>query len=62
MTLFEKGDYLFSFDLNDIDIAEEHRKYLGYSWQKRYYVFTVFPFGLSTASYIFTKIVRPLVH
>ena len=38
-----------------IDIAEEHRKYLGFSWQKRYYVFTVLPFGLSTACYIFYK-------
>ena len=66
MTLFEKGDYLFSFDLkagyHHIDIAEEHHKYLGFSWQNRYYVFTVLPFGLSTACYIFTKIVRPLVH
>ena len=66
MNLFEKGDYLFSFDLkagyHHIDIAEEHCKYLGFSWQKRYYVFTVLPFGLSTACYIFTKIVRPLVH
>ena len=59
MTLFEKGDYLFSFDLkagyHHIDIAETHRKYLGFSWQKRYYVFTVLPFGLSTACYIFYK-------
>ena len=49
MTLFEKGDYLFSFDLkagyHHIDFAETHRKYLGFSWQKRYYVFTVLPFG-----------------
>ena len=32
MTLFEKGDYLFSFDLkagyHHIDIAETHRKYI----------------------------------
>ena len=62
MTLFKKGDYLFSVGYHHIDIAEEHRKYLEFSWQKRYYVFTVLPFGLSTACYIFTKIVRPLVH
>ena len=26
-----------------------------------YYVFTVLPFGLSTACYLFTKLMRPLV-
>ena len=40
MTLFERGDYLFSFDLNadwyhHINIAEKHCKDLGFSWQKR---------------------------
>ena len=28
---------------------------------KRYYVFTVLPFGLSTACYVFTKVTRPLL-
>ena len=37
MLLFEKGDFLFSFDLKSgyhhIDIAEAHFKYLGVSWE-----------------------------
>ena len=34
---------------------------IGSTWEGKNYVFTVLPFGLSTACYIFTKIVRPLV-
>ena len=65
MLLLEKNDFLFSFDLKSgyhhVDIASEHWKYLGFSWEDRFYVFTVLPFGLSTACYMFTKLVRPLV-
>jgi hypothetical protein len=65
MLLLEKGDYLFSFDLKSgyhhVDIAKEHWKYLGFSWKNCYFTFTVLPFGLSSACYIFTKLVRPLV-
>ena len=65
MLLMEKGDFLFSFDLKSgyhhIDIAEAHQKFLGFEWGGHYYVFTVLPFGLSTACYIFTKMLRPFV-
>ena len=65
MLLFEKGDFLFSFDLKSgyhhVDIAPVHQKYLGFSWAGSHYLFTVLPFGLSTACYIFTKLLRPLV-
>ena len=65
MLLFEKGDYLFSFDLKSgyhhVDIAEHHCQYLGFAWGGQFYVFTVLPFGLSTACYMFTKLLRPLV-
>ena len=66
---FQQGDYMFSFDLKSgyhhIDIFEEHCKYLCFSWELdgkvRYFSFRVLPFGLSTAPYIFTKTMRPLV-
>ena len=65
MQLFEKGDYLFPFDLkagyHHVDIADIHWKYLGFAWAGKYYVFTVLPFGLSSACYVFTKLLRPLV-
>ena len=55
---------MFSFDLKSgyhVNIAQEHWKYLGFTWKSHYYVFTVLPFGLSSACYIFTKLVRPMV-
>ena len=58
--LFERGDYMFSFDLKSgyhhVDIADVHQKFLGIEWCGVYYVFTVLPFGLSTACYVFTKL------
>ena len=46
-------------------MAPEHQTYLGFSWKingrKKYFVFTVLPFGLSTAPMLFTKNLRPLV-
>ena len=59
--MFEANDFLFKFDLKSgyhhVDIHPEHVKYLGFQWAEkgvtRYYVFTVLPFGLSTACYIF---------
>ena len=67
--LFQPGDYIFSFDLksgyHNIDIFEPHRQFLGFCWDqggtKQFYMFTVLPFGLVTACYAFTKILRPLV-
>jgi hypothetical protein len=67
--LFQKGDFLFVFDLKSayhhIEIFPDHRKYLGFSWvcdgQVKYYVYNVLPFGISTAGYIFTKVLRVLV-
>ena len=65
MLLLKKGDYMFSFDLKSgyhhIDIAQAHHKYLGFAWGEKFYVFTVLPFGLCTACYIFTKVLHPLV-
>ena len=65
MLLFEQGDYLFSFDLKSgyhhVDIADHHCKYLGFAWDGHFYVLTVLPFGLATACYMFTKLLRPLV-
>ena len=65
MLLFDKRDYMFSFDLKSgyhhIDIAKVHHKYLGFSWGDRFFVFIVLPFGLPTACYILTKILCPLM-
>ena len=55
-------DYLFTFDLKSgYHHVEEHCKYLGFPWHGHFYMFTVLPFGLSSACNMFTKLLRPLV-
>ena len=65
MMLFGPSEWMFSFDLKSgyhhIDVAQNHRKYLGFSWDDVFYSFVVLPFGLSSALYVFTKMMRPLV-
>ena len=68
-TYVNKGEFLFSFDLKSgyhhVDIFPPHQTYLGFSWVfngvTKYFYFTVLPFGLTSAPYIFTKLMRPLV-
>ena len=67
--MFQQGDYMFSFDFKSgyhhIDIHRQNWKFLGFSWgqgrEQQFYVFCVLPFGLATACYLFTKLLRPLV-
>ena len=69
LLLFEKGDKAFTFDLKSryhhVDIHQSCWKYLGFRWNiegvETYFVFKVLPFGLSSACYFFTKLLRPLV-
>lgn len=65
------GDLFFTFDLKSgyhhLDIFPEHRQFLSFSWclnnctHPRFFHFTILPFGLSSAPYIFTKLLRPVV-
>ena len=69
LLMFQSGDFMCSFDLKSgyhhIDIHSEHWQYLGFSWalnaSVENYVFCVLSFGLATACYVFTKVMRPLV-
>ena len=70
LDLFQYGGYACSFDLKSgyhhVDIFPSHQRFLGFSWtfpdgRTRYFAFTVLPFGLSSAPYLFTKLMRPLV-
>ena len=62
---FGRDEYLCTFDLKSgyhhVDIHITSQQYLGCEWKGKHYVFTVLPFGLSTACYVFTKLMRPLV-
>lgn len=67
--IFQKGDFLISFDLKSayhhIEIFEHHKQYLGFQWEMKgdikYFVFNVLPFGISSAAFIFTKLIRKVV-
>ena len=68
--LIDKEYYMFKFDLKSayhhIEIYEEHRKFLSFAWSLgdsgvRYFQFCVLPFGLSSAPFIFTKLLKPLI-
>ena len=67
--LFSKGDWFFKFDytsgFHDVEIYPEHTQFLGCSWlvngQLLYFKFTVLPFGLASAPFVFTKIQKALV-
>ncbi len=71
LSYFHKGAYMISFDLKSgyhhIDIHPDHQTFLGFAWKfpncvsYRYFIFTVLPFGLSTAPHIFTKTLKPIV-
>ena len=60
---------MVTFDLKSgyhhFDIAPASQCYLGFSWSingvVRHFEFTVLPFGLKSAPYIFTKALKPLV-
>ena len=68
--IMEPDFYFATFDLKSgyhhISIAPEDQKFLGFSWVfpngvQRYFKFKVLPFGLASACYVFTKLMRPLV-
>lgn len=60
-----RGDYLTKVDLKSaylhIPMAESATRYLAFQWEGRDYVFESLPFGVSTAPWIFSKIMRTVV-
>ena len=61
---FKPDDYMFSVDLekayHHVDMHESTWDYLGFSWLGKTYTFTVMPFGLSPACWVFTKLTNEL--
>ena len=66
--MLNKGDYFTTFDLTSgyhhIEIHPEYRKFLGFEWtfedgSTRCFQFCVLSFGLASACYVFTKVLRP---
>ncbi|CAD6233742.1 GSCOCG00012294001-RA-CDS [Cotesia congregata] len=56
--------FMATLDLKDayylIPIAEEYKKYLKFEFGGKLYQFTCLPFGLNTAPYVFTKLLKPV--
>ena len=65
----KKGNFMIKYDLKSgyhhLDINKNFQKFLGFSWiedeKEKFYVFTVLPFGLSSAPFLFTKMMRQIV-
>ena len=65
INILEKDDYSCSVDLKDayflIPIDVDSRKYLRFVFDGTLFEFTCLPFGLCTSSYIYSKILRPVI-
>lgn len=63
--LMSKGCYMSTTDLKDayflVPIHNSDKKYLRFAWKHNIYEFQVLPFGLNTAPYVFTKILKPVM-
>lgn len=64
-SLCKLKDYIFTVDLKSryhhVDIHSKFWQYLGFEWEGQYYVFCQLPFGLATACFVFTEVLKQLV-
>ena len=62
--LIQKNDYMTSVDLKDayfsVPIHISCQKYLKFTWRSILYSFRCLPFGLKSAPYVFTKLLKPV--
>lgn len=63
--LVEKDWWLTKLDLTDayltVPVDPKDRRYLGFSWEGKFYRFKVLPFGVKSAPRLFTKLMKPLL-
>lgn len=63
--LITQNCYMASIDLKDayflISVNVHQRKYLRFNYHDRLYEFNCLPFGLCTAPYVFTKLLKPVL-
>lgn len=66
LNLLDKGDYMIRLDLKDafllVPVDSNNKKYLRFKYKNKHYQFNALPFGLSSAPYVFTKIMKPVVN
>ena len=63
--LAERGDHAVSYDLMSgyyhVGLDPRSRTFVGFKWGEHYYLCNYLPFGLSTAPWVFSKVMRELV-
>lgn len=64
LDLLQENDFMAKIDMRDayfsIPIHDEYQKYLKFSWNGILYKFVCLPFGLKSAPFLFTKILKPV--
>lgn len=64
--LITPNAYLASVDLKDtfllVPVANHSKKYLRFEFNDKLYEFKCLPFGLCTAPFVFTKLMKPVMH
>ena len=63
--LIQSNDSFVTIDLKDgfqhLFVHKDFRKYLGFQWKGRFYVWNVLPYGLSVSPWYFNKLIREFV-
>jgi hypothetical protein len=61
----EKGDWCVAYDIISayyhVSLHPDSRRFVGFNWKGIYYQYNCLPFGLSTAPWVFSKVIRELV-
>ena len=61
----EKGDHSVSYDLMSgyyhVSLHPATRRFVGIKWEGVYYIYTCLTFGLASAPWVFSKVMRELV-
>lgn len=62
--LMSPNCYMLNLDLKEayflVPIHDDHKKYLRFKFKDNLFEFTALPFGLCTAPYLFTKLLKPV--
>ena len=63
--IIQEGDQMAKLDLKDayfsVPMAQNSKRLLQFQWKSQLLQFTCLPFGLSSAPYVFTKLLRPVL-
>lgn len=63
--LIRRNDWMVKMDMKDaylaVPIHPPHRRYLRFRWREMLCEFQSLPFGLRSAPYVFTKILKPVI-